>query len=125
MRFPLAGERHLHLCEIIIDSCATISVTRCGNFAPFGRFLDALGHFFSLAYFLLGDFGAKILFTGGVFFSYVVLGAFCQEFSAFSVKTAGHTGHDGNSSHRQLPGSATSDQYDTLTASDVPIITLS
>ena len=71
------------------------SVTRSGDFTPFGRFLDALGRFFSSAYLLLGDFWANFLFTCGNFlFTLMYYWAlFCQKLGAFSVKTAGHTGH--------------------------------
>ena len=65
------------------------SVTRSGDFAPFGRF-------FSLAYLLLGDFWANFLFTCGDFLSTLMYywALFCQKLGAFSVKTAGHTVRD-------------------------------
>jgi hypothetical protein len=47
--------------------CEASNVTRCGNFAPFGHFLEALGCFFPLAYLLLGTFWPKFLFTGSAF----------------------------------------------------------
>jgi len=69
-------------------------VTRCGDFVPFGRFLEALGSRFSLAYLLLGTFGQISYLQVALFGQHLSsIGAFFhQELGAFSVITAGHTG---------------------------------
>ena len=61
-----------YLKEVFYSRLLSTSVTRCGNFMPFGLFfghpwtlfsyvLFALGHFSGKFIFTVGDFGAKLI----------------------------------------------------------------
>ena len=69
-------------------------MTRCGDFAPFGRFLETLGGVFLNFYLLLGPFGAKFLFGGSNFGAklFYEVALVSKTLGAFSFKTLGHSG---------------------------------